>query len=327
MSAVAGRPVGDSQMLTRRLRLAVICLVLAFVTTLGAWSRFEPTLLVPAYLFVLAAWVVMRLAIEMGAFSTNVIVRERCTKWTSFLPWGFRILTAFGIIATAIVGVAVWRARLFGAPPPIGRTVEAAFAEGGWGMWLILVVFVATLAVAIERAMYLWLSGINMPKVLAVLRTQITTGDLDAAIKVCAAHQAPVTRIIRAGLLVAKQSEREIDKAMDLATRNELSRLDKRTGQIAMLGNLATLSGLLGTIIGLITSFAGVVGVDPSQKAEMLSKGISEAMNCTAFGLGAGILGLAVYALVNERTHAVAGRIDANRREVEGLLLAQPQGT
>jgi hypothetical protein len=72
---------------------------------------------------------------------------------------------------------------------------------------------------------------------------------------------------------------------MDEAALREIPKLEKRTGYLAMLGNVATLVGLLGTIIGLINSFAGVAGVDPSMKATLLAKGISEAMNCTAFGL------------------------------------------
>ena len=84
--------------------------------------------------------------------------------------------------------------------------------------------------------------------------------------------------------------------------------IEKRTGYLAMLGNLATLAGLLGTITGLIKAFAGVAGVDPSMKATMLSKGISEAMNCTAFGLVTGILGLATYASLNGMTQARARR-------------------
>ena len=69
-----------------------------------------------------------------------------------------------------------------------------------------------------------------------------------------------------------------------------------------MLGNLATLAGLLGTIGGLIKSFAGVAGVDPSQKATLLSKGISEAMNCTFFGLLTGIIGIGAFAWLNGKT-------------------------
>ena len=93
-----------------------------------------------------------------------------------------------------------------------------------------------------------------------------------------------------------------------------------------MLGNLATLAGLLGTITGLIKSFAGVAGVDPSMKATMLSKGISEAMNCTAFGLFTGILGLATYAVLNGQTQARPRRHQPGTVETLNLVVTGRQG-
>ena len=109
-----------------------------------------------------------------------------------------------------------------------------------------------------------------------------------------------------------------MQQAMDEEALRELPKLEKRTGYLAMLGNLATLAGLLGTITGLIKAFAGVAGVDPSMKATMLSKGISEAMNCTAFGLFTGILGLATYAWLNGMTqHVLDGINQAHGRDAE----------
>jgi biopolymer transport protein ExbB/TolQ len=93
-----------------------------------------------------------------------------------------------------------------------------------------------------------------------------------------------------------------------------------------MLGNLATLAGLLGTITGLIKAFAGVAGVDPSMKATMLSKGISEAMNCTAFGLFTGILGLATYAWLNGMTQGVLDGINQATVETLNLVVAGRHG-
>ena len=128
-----------------------------------------------------------------------------------------------------------------------------------------------------------------------------------------------MTKIIAAGLRKAEQggSEHEIQQGMDEEALRELPKIEKRTGYLAMLGNLATLAGLLGTITGLIKSFASVAGVDPSMKATMLSKGISEAMNCTAFGLGTGILGLAAYAVLNGKTQHILDGV--NQASVEAL--------
>jgi biopolymer transport protein ExbB/TolQ len=93
-----------------------------------------------------------------------------------------------------------------------------------------------------------------------------------------------------------------------------------------MIGNLATLAGLLGTITGLIKSFRGVAGVDASQKATLLAKGISEAMNCTAFGLGTGITALLAFALLNGKTQAVLDDINEVKAQVVNLLAATKGG-
>src|SRR5205085_9867271 len=146
------------------------------------------------------------------------------------------------------------------------------------------------------------------------------SGNIQGAVQVCAANQTPLTRIIHAGLSNFSKSEKEIQAAMDEAALQELPMIEKRTGYLAMLGNLATLAGLLGTITGLIKSFAGVAGVDPSQKATLLSKGISEAMNCTAFGLFTGIIGLAAFAYLNGKTQNALDDIAEVRKNVSNLL-------
>ena len=153
---------------------------------------------------------------------------------------------------------------------------------------------------------------------MSLLKSQIVSGNIQGAVNTCQASPAPVTQIIAAGLRRAGGSEHDVQQAMDEEALRELPKLEKRTGYLAMLGNLATLAGLLGTITGLIKSFAGVAGVDPSMKATMLSKGISEAMNCTAFGLGTGILGLATYASLNGATQGVLDGINqAHGRDAE----------
>ena len=118
----------------------------------------------------------------------------------------------------------------------------------------------------------------------------------------------------------ANRTETEIIAAMDEAASREMPQVEKRTGYLAMLGNLATLAGLLGTITGLIKAFAGVAGVDPSQKATLLSKGISEAMNCTAFGLSTGIIGLAAFAWLNGKTQGIIDDVGEMRKNVTNLL-------
>jgi biopolymer transport protein ExbB/TolQ len=203
-----------------------------------------------------------------------------------------------------------------------------AFKEGGWGMYPILLLCCITIYLTLERAMYLAKSKVDVDKLMSLVKSQVVAGNLRGAVSTCDATPAGVTKIVAAGLRKAEQGggEHEIQQSMDEEALRELPKIEKRTGYLAMLGNLATLAGLLGTITGLIKSFASVAGVDPSMKATMLSKGISEAMNCTAFGLGTGILGLAAYAVLNGKTQFILDGVNQASVEVLNLVVAGREG-
>jgi biopolymer transport protein ExbB len=200
------------------------------------------------------------------------------------------------------------------------------FQEGGWGMYPILLLFGITVFIWIDRQMYVSKAKVDVDKLMSLLKSQIVSGNIQGAINTCQASPAPVTKIIAAGLRRAGGSDEDVQQGMDEEALRELPKIERRTGYLAMLGNLATLAGLLGTITGLIKAFAGVAGVDPSMKATMLSKGISEAMNCTAFGLFTGILGLATYAWLNGMTQAVLDGINQATVETLNLVVAGRHG-
>ena len=114
---------------------------------------------------------------------------------------------------------------------------------------------------------------------------------------------------------------------MDEAALREIPRIAKSTGYLALLANLSMLSGLLGTVSGLITSFGAVSGesVDPSQKARILAEGISEAMNCTAFGLIVAIIGLVGFAVLNGKTQTLEDDINEASVQVLNLVVTNRQ--
>jgi biopolymer transport protein ExbB/TolQ len=205
------------------------------------------------------------------------------------------------------------------------KLIADAFHEGGWPMWPILGLMMISWGLAIERIIYLKKAGIDKEKLLALLKSQIMAGNVQGAVKVCSGNPTPMTRIIQAGLTKFNRSDAEVQAAMDEAALRELPRIEKRTGYLAMLGNVATLIGLLGTILGLIHSFAGVAGVDPSMKATLLAKGISEAMNCTAFGLITAIPALLLFAVLNGWTQGVLDDINEVSVQVVNLVIAHRQ--
>jgi biopolymer transport protein ExbB/TolQ len=106
-----------------------------------------------------------------------------------------------------------------------------------------------------------------------------------------------LTNTLKAGLVqvLNKRGDEEVQVAMDAAVIRETPRLEGWTSFLAVFGNVAVLIGLFGTIIGLIISFGGVAEADAAQKAAKLSQGISEALNCTAFGLLVAIIAIVSY--------------------------------
>ena len=205
------------------------------------------------------------------------------------------------------------------------KLLADAFHEGGWPMWPILLLMIICWGITIERIIYLKKAGIDKEKLLALLKSQIMAGNIQGAIKVCSGNPTPITRIIQAGLTKFNRPDHEVQAAMDEAALHELPLIEKRTGYLAMLGNVATLVGLLGTILGLIHSFAGVAGVDPSMKATLLAKGISEAMNCTAFGLITAVPALLAFAILNGWTQGILDDINEVSVQVVNLVIAHRQ--
>lgn len=195
------------------------------------------------------------------------------------------------------------------------------FQEGGWAMYIILFWFVLAIGVIVERSVYLYKSSINKDVFLATMQKCILAGDIGRAIKLCSAANAPLARIVKSGLMKVNRPDSEVQAAMDEAALRELPRVEARTAYLGLLANLAMLSGLFGTVIGLITAFAAVAHADATSKATMLAKGISEAMNCTAFGLIAAICSLMGFAVLNGKTQAVLDDINAATVQVMNLVV------
>jgi biopolymer transport protein ExbB len=196
------------------------------------------------------------------------------------------------------------------------------FQEGGWGMYPILLFQVLAIGIIVERAIFVYKSSINKDVFLATMQKCILAGDVGRAIKMCSAANAPLARIVKAGLMKVNRPDAEVQAAMDEAALRELPKLEERTGYLALLANLAMLSGLLGTVTGLIAAFGAVANADASSKATMLAKGISEAMNCTAFGLLAAIVALIGFALLNGKTQHLLDDINGATVQVVNLVVS-----
>ena len=195
------------------------------------------------------------------------------------------------------------------------------FEEGGAMMYGILFWLIIAVGVIVERAVYLYKSSINKEVFLATMQKCILAGDIGRAIKLCSAANAPLARIVKAGLMKVNRPDAEVQAAMDEAALRELPQVEARTPYLALLANLSMLSGLLGTVIGLIVAFGAVANADASTRAAALAAGISEAMNCTAFGLMAALIALMGFAALNGKTQGLIDDINGATVQVMNLVV------
>ena len=194
------------------------------------------------------------------------------------------------------------------------NTVISFFQSGGPFMYPILLVLAIGLAISFERYIYLTAAGRSNRKMVKQVLPLLEKGELSEVIGF-AKHGKPdttVSKILIQGLNSFQSARRRdvIEASMEETIMEAIPRLEKRTHYLAMFANIATLLGLLGTIMGLIKAFTAVAQVDPSMKAEILSTSISVAMNTTAFGLIVAIPLLILYTLLQTKTTEIIDSLE-----------------
>jgi biopolymer transport protein ExbB len=191
-------------------------------------------------------------------------------------------------------------------------TIIRFFQDGGTFMYPIAIVLFVGLAIALERWLVLTAAkGANRSafnRILPLLQKK----DYPGIINLSKTTDAPIARIIAAGVARMAQSPRrdDIELAMEEGVMEAMPRLEKRTAYLATLANISTLLGLLGTIIGLIAAFTAVASADPAEKAALLSSSIAVAMNTTAFGLIAAIPLLLIHSMLQSKTTEIIDSLE-----------------
>lgn len=173
-------------------------------------------------------------------------------------------------------------------------------------MYLILGAQIVSIAIIAERSYALFVTRkVNQKDLSKAIAEDIRSGNLDKALRrsLQVGVKEPLGIVASAGIQAALDmgGKEEIQLKMDEILLEENSRVEKRIGFLAMFANVATLMGLLGTITGLIHSFAGIANANPAEKASILSQGISLAMNTTAYGLIVAVPALIMYAVLQNR--------------------------
>ncbi len=183
-------------------------------------------------------------------------------------------------------------------------TIVKFFQGGGYMMYPIAVVLVIGVAIAIERYIVLTATSVKNRGLWNEIAPLLAQGTFKGAVAITGKSDSAVGQILNYGLARIGTARRrdDIEKAMEESIMDIAPRLEKRTHYLATFANLATLLGLLGTVVGLINAFAAVATVNPSEKANLLSASISVAMNCTAFGLMTAVPLLVIHAVLQTKT-------------------------
>jgi biopolymer transport protein ExbB len=161
------------------------------------------------------------------------------------------------------------------------------FVAGGAFMYPILLVFAIAAAIAVERFVTLTRVRSRNETSWRKLQPALAEGEFEKAREMTEDDASTVSRLLGTGLARqgAVRRREDIEIAMEESMMEIIPQLEKRTAYVALGANVATLLGLLGTIIGLIQAFTAVANANPAEKADLLSASISVAMNTTAFGL------------------------------------------
>jgi len=191
-------------------------------------------------------------------------------------------------------------------------TIVNFFQEGGVFMYPIVIVFALGLAIALERWLYLTTTTAKNKALWNKITPHLKAGNFSAAAQMASSSKAAIAMIMSYGLNRVRSARRreDIEKAMEESLMEVLPRLEKRTHYLATFANIATLLGLLGTIIGLIRAFTAVSNANPAEKADLLSASISVAMNTTAFGLMVAIPLLLVHTLLQTKTTEIVDSLE-----------------
>lgn len=201
-----------------------------------------------------------------------------------------------------------------------------AFKHNPTFMVLNLCTSAIVLTIVIERFMFqLTRYRVNSSEFFAQIKKLVLAGNIDRAVKLCEAGDYPILQLVKSGLTAANRGEEEIDAALSEKLSELKPETEKRIGALWSLANIATLIGLLGTVSGLIATFASIARPDLSQadKQRLLANGIAEAMYNTALGLGIAVFCMIVHIILHTRAKSIQHDLESVMERTFNLLTIQ----
>lgn len=187
--------------------------------------------------------------------------------------------------------------------------LEIVFSGGVVGvsiMSLIILCSVAAVALTVEQLLTLRASVLMPPGLRERVQQQLAAGNLKGAFQACEAQPSFLSFLLRTSLAEAESGWSAVEKALEDAAAEQTARLMRRVEYLAVIGNIAPMLGLLGTVVGLLFAFHEVASTQGVARAADLANGIYHALVSTVSGLIVAIPSLAVYAGLRNRVDQLA---------------------
>jgi len=202
---------------------------------------------------------------------------------------------------------------LFGA-------IKAFMADGGVFMWIILIVWLTGIGLSIYKFLQLKLNDVSNNKLFDKIKASVLQNNVEEAISTCSNSSSILPMILRSGLKRANEDRQLVEDALSASIMEHTPKITYQLSYISLIANVSTLLGLLGTIQGLILSFAAVGSAEAGNKAAALAEGIAKAMNTTAFGLISAITIMVFHTFLTNKAAKINDKIDETAAKLLDLL-------
>jgi len=165
--------------------------------------------------------------------------------------------------------------------------VVSFFKNGGFFLYPLALIFIVGVSIVIERTIFLTVETARNRSVWEEVVPPLSAGNFKKVLDITRSSSATIATVLNYGIarLAHARRREDVEKAMDESMLEIIPRMEKRTHYLSALANIGMLTGLLGTIVGLISAFASIANANPAEKASLLAASISVAMNNTASGL------------------------------------------
>lgn len=215
--------------------------------------------------------------------------------------------------------------------------IVSFFKNGGFFLYPIALIFVVGVAISIERTIFLTIETQRNRSLWQDIVPPLSAGNFKKVLELTRSSQATIATVLNYGIarLAHARRREDVEKAMDESMLEVIPRMEKRTHYLAALANVGMLTGLLGTVVGLISAFASIANANPAEKASLLAASISVAMNNTASGLVCAITLLLTHMFLEAKTTKLIDSLEiasvkflnsvVERRETEGGETPAPQ--